>query len=396
MGDPYLPVLPFDRPNILDPAPLFRVLQADQPVARVRTPAGDLAWLVTRYEDVKTLLADDRLARSHPAPDRAARFSSSPFLGGPVGNYDTELADHALMRKLITPAFSARRMAGVKPRVQGLVDGLLDRLERMAPPVDFHEEFSFPLPVLVICELLGVPYEDREQFRVWSDEAANLWDESKALTALKDLAAYLAGVIQEKRRNPGEDAISDLVARDNGGQLSDEAIIRLSIGLLFAGHETTVARIDFGTLLLLSNPDQRQALQRDPELADGAVEEILRVAAPSHGALPRYARADIEIGDVAIRAGDLVVLGMQAANRDPAAFPDPDRFDIQRGENGHVAFGFGHHFCIGASLARVELQTVFGTLFRRFPGLRLAVPIDQLRLRSDLLTGGLTALPVVW
>jgi pentalenolactone synthase len=172
------------------------------------------------------------------------------------------------MRKVITPAFSAKRMARLKPRVQGLVDGLLDRLQGMAPPVDFHEAFSFPLPVLVICELLGVPYEDREQFRVWSDEAANLWDESQALTAITELAAYLAGVIQEKRRNPGEDAISDLVARDNGGQLSDEVIIRLSIGLLFAGHETTVARIDFGTLLLLSNPDQQQALQRDPELAD--------------------------------------------------------------------------------------------------------------------------------
>src|SRR6516164_8831123 len=133
----------------------------------------------------------------HPAPDRAPRFSSSAFLGGPVGNYDTELADHTLMRKVITPAFSAKRMARLKPRVQGLVDGLLDRLQGMAPPVDFHEAFSFPLPVLVICELLGVPYEDREQFRVWSDEAANLWDESQALTAITELAAYLAGVIQE-------------------------------------------------------------------------------------------------------------------------------------------------------------------------------------------------------
>jgi cytochrome P450 len=398
MGDNEdLAALPFDRPDILDIAPLYRRLQAERPVARIRTPAGDPAWLITRYEDVKALFMDDRLARSHPNPDHAPRFSRSAFLGGPVGNYDTEVSDHALMRRLLTPSFSPRRMAALRPRVQLLVDGLLDRLERMTPPVDLHEEFSFQLPVLVICELLGVPYVERDQFRAWSDDAASLWDENKAMTALSALTTYMCALVEKKRESPAEDVISDLIAMLDGGRpLSEIGIIKLAIGLLFAGHETTVARIDFGTLLFLTNPDQRDALLRDPSLVERSVEEILRVAAPGHGALPRYAREDIEVGGVKIRAGDLVVLGMPVANRDPEMFPEPNRFDIHRDENLHIAFGFGHHFCIGASLARVELQTVFGTLFRRLPGLRLAVPIERLELRDDLLTGGLRALPVTW
>jgi pentalenolactone synthase len=173
-------------------------------------------------------------------------------------------------------------------------------------------------------------------------------------------------------------------------------MVTLCAGLLFAGHETTVARIDFGTLLLLTNPDQRQALQRDPSLAASAVEEILRLAAPSGGAIPRYANADIEIGGVTIRSGDLTLIGIDSANRDDRVFAEPERFDITRGQTNHVAFGHGNHFCLGAGLARVELQAVFGTLFQRLPTLELAVPVSQLRLRSHVLTGGLTELPVTW
>src|SRR5262249_15713818 len=260
----------------------------------------------TRYGDVKALLMDDRLARSHPDPEHAARFSRSAILGGPVGNYDTELADHSRMRKLLTPSFSPRRMAALRPHVQALVDGLLDRLVGMTPPVDMHEEFSFPLPVLVICELLGVPYDDRERFRTWTDEAAHLWDESRAMAAVGALGEYMSGLIEHKRRNPGEDLISDLVLALHGdGEVAREGLVKLGIGLLFAGHKTTVGQIDYGLLLLLTNPDQREALQRDPGLAERAVEEILRLSAPGHGALPRYAREDIEVAGVTIAAGDL-------------------------------------------------------------------------------------------
>ncbi|KWX01965.1 cytochrome P450 [Carbonactinospora thermoautotrophica] len=392
-----LPALPFDRPDLLRTAPLFHQLQKTHPITPVRTPAGDVGWLVTRYEDVKTLLADRRLGRSHPDPDQAARFSNSAFLGGPTGNYTTEEEDHARLRRLMTRSFTARRMEMLRPRVQALVDELLDELERQAPPADFHETFSFPLPVLVICELLGVPYEDRQVFRTWADESAEMFDGTRAAAAYQQLAEYMYGLIERKRRHPGEDVISDLVAaRDERGQLSEDEMIQLAVGLLFAGHETTVARIDFGVLLLLTHPEQRAALQADPSLVPRTVEEILRVAAPSQGVIPRYARADIEIGGVTIRAGDLVLLALEPANRDEAVFPEPDRFDVTREQNPHVMFGHGPRFCAGASLARVELQAVFGTLFWRFPTLRLAVPLEELRLRDSLLTGGLEALPVTW
>ncbi|MGH8906995.1 MAG: cytochrome P450 [Egibacteraceae bacterium] len=393
-----LPRLPFEQPDLLDIAPMLRTLQAERPVTRVRTPAGDVAWLVTGYEDVKALLADVRLGRSHPDPERAPRISNAAFLGGPMGDYQTEQADHARMRRLLAPAFSGRRMNALRTHVQDLVEGRLDRLASMTPPADLHEELSFPLPVLVICELLGVPYEDREQFRVWSDGIADMQDRARSMAALGDLLAYMHQLLQRKRRAPGEDVISDLIAaahEDDG--LTDSNVAELAAGLLFAGHETTVARIDYGTVLLVAYPEQREALQDDPSLASRAVEEILRFAAvDGSGGLPRYAHADISIRDVTIEQGDAVLLALSAANRDPAAFADPDRFDLTRHPNPHLALGHGSRFCLGASLARIELQTVFGTLFHRLPTLRLAVPAERLRVRGERITGGLTELPVTW
>lgn len=203
-------------------------------------------------------------------------------------------------------------------------------------------------------------------------------------------------LVTHKRTRPGEDVISDLVAAQQRWHYGDDHIAALAAMLLFAGHETTVSRIDVGTLLLLAHPTQAAALRADPALVGSAVEEILRMAAPASGGLPRYAHADIDIAGVTIRAGDAVLLTASVANRDPAAFPEPDRFDITRDPNPHLAFGHGPRYCIGASLARVELQAVFSALPTRFPTLRLAVPVDQLHLRTDLLTGGLTSLPVTW
>jgi pentalenolactone synthase len=249
--------------------------------------------------------------------------------------------------------------------------------------------------VLVICELLGVPYADRERFRGWSDDIGHLRDRARAEAALQQLRSYMANLIKQKRFAPGQDVISDLLAaRDERGQLSESEIVRYAAGLLFAGHETTVARIDFGTLLLLAHPDQRERLVRNPALVQSATEEVLRLAAPSDTELPRYAQEDIQLEGVTIRAGDAVLLAIAAANRDPRVFRDPDRFDVTRDPNPHLAFGYGGRYCLGASLARLELRAVFGSLFRRLPGLRLAVPIEQLQLRRHLLTGGLEALPV--
>ncbi len=393
-----LPVLPFEQPTPLIVAPLLRTLQAERPITRVRTPAGDGAWLVTRYAEVKALLGDSRLGRSHPDPEHAPRISDSILFGGPMERYETEQADHAQMRALLTPYFSARRMQALRPRVEALVDQLLDELAAQSPPVDLHEALSFPLPVLVICELLGVPYEDREQFRTWSTGMADLHDRDRANAALYRLMAYMGELVARKRAHPEDDVLSGLctVGAAEGGQLPDAHIAFLGAMLLFAGHETTVVRIDVGTLLLLTNPDQRQALLRAPELVTSAVEEILRVSDTGSGGLPRYAHADIAIGGVTIRTGEAVLLNLGAANHDERAFAEPDRFDIGRQPNPHLTFGYGLRFCLGAPLARMELQAVFARLVPRFPTLRLAVPLEQVRVRSDLLTGGLVEVPVTW
>jgi pentalenolactone synthase len=390
-----LPALPFEQPMPLTVAPLLHALQAERPITRVRTPVGDEAWLVTRYDEVKALLGDSRLGRSHPDPEHAPHFSDSILFGGPMEPYETEQVDHAQMRALLTPFFSAKRMHALRPRVEELVDQLLDALAAQTPPVDLHEALSFPLPVLVICELLGVPYEDREQFRAWSTDIADLHDRERARAALYRLIAYMGELVARKRARPEDDVISGLCAAE-GGQLPDAHIAFLAAMLLFAGHETTVVRIDMGTLLLLTNPDQRQSLLRTPELVTSAVEEILRASDTGSGGLPRYAHADIEIGGVRIRAGEAVLLSLGAANHDDRAFAAPDSLDIGRQSNPHLAFGYGPRFCIGAPLARIELRAVFARLIPRFPTLRLAVPIEQVRVRSELLTGGLAELPVTW
>lgn len=378
-------------------------------IERITTSAGDPAWLVTGYEAVKRLFADPRLGRSHPDPDRAARISAASVIGRPTGDPATERADHARMRRMLSRAFSARRMEHLRPRVQAHVETLLGELAARTPPADFHEAFSFPLPALVISELLGIPAEDREAFRRWSEDMADMTDGARANAGSAALGEYVGRIVEQKRlehrsARPGEDVISDLVAAaDERGELSPAEIVRYSITLLFAGHVTTAMVIDKGIALLDTCPEQREALWRDPSLAAKAVEEILRAPFPSPdmaswqaGGTPRYANTDIEIGDVTVRAGDLVLLGRPAANQDERVFTDPHRFDIHRDEQPHLAFGHGPYFCLGAPLARIELQAVFETLPLRLPTLRLAVPAEQLRRRTDLLFGKLTALPVTW
>jgi pentalenolactone synthase len=376
-------------------APLFAQLREQAPVVPVRTPAGDVAWLVTRYAEARALFADPRLGRSHPDPENAPRISGAALLGGPMGNAETEASDAAMLRTLLTPAFSPRRMARLRDHVADLVRDLLDALAEAGPPADLHEALSFPLPVLVICELLGVPYADRESFRGWSRALGDLTDRQASEQALGALVGYMAGLVADKRRSPAEDVLSDLVTA-GGGLLTDDQAAMVGTFVLFAGHETTVARIDIGALLLAAHPDQAAALRRDPGLVPRAVEEILRVAAPAGAGIPRYANADVEVAGVTIRRGDAVLLTANAANRDPAVFAEPDRFRIDREPRQHLTFGHGPHFCIGAGLARLELQEVFTALPARFPDLRPAVPVRELGLRDDLLTGGLVELPVTW
>ncbi|GAA4638546.1 cytochrome P450 [Actinoallomurus vinaceus] len=387
-----LPRLPFERSNVLDISAAYGALRARAPITRVRTRTGDEAWLVTGYEQVRAIFADERFGRSHPDPDNAPRLSNSALTGGPNGDYDTEKDVHDRMRRLLAPAFSARRMRALSGHVQELLDGLLGRMEEQGPPADLHASLSVPLPIQVICELLGVPLADRDHFRALAEEMTDLTDPDRSAAARTAMEEYSHGIVKTKRDHPGEDVYSDLATAD----LPDDEVATIAGGLLFAGHETTVNRIDGGVVLLLHNPEQLEALKRDPALAPAAVEEIMRLGSPNDHGLGRYAREDVEIDGVRIKAGELCVLVTSAANRDETVFVNPERFDIGRETQPHLGFGYAIRYCLGANLARVELRAVFGTLFQRFPDLRLTVPIEELPQRNDRLTGGFSALPVTW
>jgi len=387
------PQLPFEQTGPLQVPPLLRELQAQGTVHRIRTRVGDDAWLVTGYDEVRQLLDDARLGRSHPCPDTAARSNESALFGGPLGNYATEKADHARMRSLLQPHFTPGRMRAFRPRVEVLTAELLDQLAHQDHPADLNTALALPLPILVICELLGVPYEDRVRFRTWTQAAADVLDRTRSEQGLGELFQYGKELVAHKRREPGDNVISRLCATDGVG---DDEIAMLAMALLFAGHETTVVQLGLGALLLLSNPDQWQAVADSPDRIPDAVEEILRAPGKGGGGIPRYARTDIDIGGVTIQAGNLVMLDNGAANHDPAVFPDPDRFDITRRAASHLTFGHGARYCIGAPLARIELQVALAQLVRRFPTMRLAVPAEELTVRSEVLTGGLVSLPVAW
>ncbi|WP_405086686.1 cytochrome P450 [Microbispora sp. NBC_01389] len=390
---PELPRLPFDRPDILDISPYFGELRTSAPIARVRTHTGDEAWLVTGYDEIRQVFGDDRFGRSHPAPETAARLSNNVLLGGPTGDYATERIIHKEMRRLLSPAFSARRMRALSDGVRALVGNLLDGLAEQGPPADLHAGLSLPLPIQVICELLGVPYEDRDRFRAVAEAMTDLTDLARSADAQMELNAYTFEIVKAKRENPGEDVYTDLA----NASLPEEEIAKIAGGLLFAGHETTVNQIDYGVLLFLRNPAERDALLRDPSLLDAAVEEIMRFGAPSEHGLIRYAHADVEVGGVRIREGELVSLAIHAANRDERVYPDPEKFDIRRRDpRPHIGFGHGPHHCLGSGLARIELNAVFGSLFARFPALALAAPYEELEARSGTLTGGIDTLPVTW
>jgi cytochrome P450 len=364
-------------------------------VHRVRTPVGDEAWLVTNYGHVRRLLDDDRLGRSHPQPDTAARTGESALFGGPLGNFETEAADHARMRGLLQPHFSPKHLRALAPRVETLITGLLNELAEQGPPADLHARLALPLPILVICELLGVPYSDREQFRAWAEDAGNVRDRTRSERGLAELFGYGGRLVGRKRAHPGDDVISRLCATDG---VSDEEAATMSMFLLFAGHETTVVQIGLGTSLLLTNRDQWSALLDNPALIPNAVEELLRAAATGGGVggIPRYAHTDFDIDGVTIHAGDLVLLDIESANHDPAVFADPEHTDVARKEATHLTFGYGARYCIGAPLARIELKMVFGQLIPRFPSMHLTVDPATLPTRRDVLAGGLVELPVSW
>jgi pentalenolactone synthase len=378
-------------------------------MCRTTTPAGHDAWIVTDYDTIRELLSDARLGLTHKAPEQAARLSDSVIFGRPQPRTLTDARDHARMRRLLGQRFSARRLAAFEPRIRELVDGLLDELAAAPQPADFHHIVSFPLPALVISDLLGVPFAHREQFRQWSDEAATMHDHTRSVHGCTELEGYITELVRQRLRDPGDDLLSNLLAahRAEPEDFTLEKVIALGMTLLFAGHETTVTAIDTGAVLLATHPGQRAKL-RGADQAPDAVEEILRGSLPRAnyfatprpddigGALPRWANTDLEVGGVLIREGEMVLLGLAHANVDDEFVGDDQGFDVTRQPNRHLTFGHGAHFCAGASLARLELQVVFAAVVRRFPGFSLAVPVEDLEPRTDLLTGGLKSIPVTW
>ncbi|WP_326943615.1 cytochrome P450 [Amycolatopsis sp. NBC_01307] len=397
------PRLPFARANALAIAPDYEALRQQAPVSRVLTPAGDPAWLVTSFEEAKEVFRDKRFGRSHPAPEQASRISHAAIQDGPSGDFDTEEQEHKRMRRMLAPAFSAPRMRALGDRIDELTTRCLDDMRAAhdahpGEPVNLTELLAFPLPVLVICELLGVPFADREHFRNLSERIAVMDGGADAQAAMTEFKAYMTGLADAKRANPQADVISDMVAvQADDPAFTDDDLAWLAAGLLFAGHETTSTRIAMGVLFLLTDTARRDRFVADPDgEVNQTVEEILRMTATSGTGLLRYAHEDVEVAGTRIMRGDAVLISSDAANRDAAAFADPDEFDPGRTPNVHLAFGTGAHVCIGANLARTELRTVFPALFRAFPDMRLAVGLDDIAVRVNRVAGGVDRVPVTW
>lgn len=395
-----LPSYPAPRADPATPAGLaYADRRTTEPVSKVVLPSGHHAWLVTRYDDVRTVLADPRLSRYLFYPGAPCMIKPGDFSTGERSILNLDPPDHTRLRRLAARAFTARRVEDLRGRVGEITGELLDVMGSKAPPVDLLEEFAFPLPTAVICELLGVPFEDRDQFRVWSTTIVTpLQHRPEAVAAaMQECARYMSGLVERKRREPAGDLLTALIeASDEGDRLTEPELVDLMTQMLLAGHETTVSLIGNAVVLLARHPEQLTALRADPALVPAAIEEVLRYESPAEATLLRVATADLTIGDVTIRAGEGVLAHTGSANFDEARFADPVRFDITRRDNPHLGFGHGIHFCFGAPLARLEGQVALAALLDRFPELRLAVPPEEIEWRPPLTVRGPSAVPVTW
>lgn len=390
------PALPTDRRSgcPFDPPAELTAL-SDRPLRRLRYADGHLGWLVTGHAAARAVLSDPRFSSRYellhlPVPVAGVTGELPPAQTGDLTGIDAP--EHTRYRRLLTGKFTVRRMRQLTDRVEQFTTECLDAMEQAGPTADLVAAFAYPVPALMICELLGVPYADRERFQ---SQVATLFDQTADAEAKGAASAalfqYLNELVLAKRAEPTDDLLSDLTAAD----LTDEELAGIGGLLLAAGLDTTANMLALGTFALLSNPDQLTALRADPALAEQAVEELLRhlsVADP----LLRAALEDVEVAGQLIRAGETVTVSVQAANRDPHKFPDPDRLDIHRRATGHLSFGHGVHQCLGQQLARVEMTVALPALFARFPALRLAVPPEEVPLRDRANVYGVISLPVTW
>ncbi|MEV6214600.1 cytochrome P450 [Nocardia sp. NPDC051833] len=393
--------LPLDRDaGPFDPPSEITRLRAARPVSPLIFPDGHEGWLVTGYEAVRRLLADTRFSSRqdlgivhvpYETPGMPVATEPSPQIPGLFVAMDPP--DHTRLRRKLTGAFTVKRMKQLEEHIVEITERQLDEMARLTPPVDLVQAFALPVPSLVICELLGVPYEDRANFQVNSAQFL-VKDQTleEKMAAFGAMNMYLAELVQRKRAEPGDDILSDLARHDD---LSIEELTGIAFLLLLAGHETTANMLALGTFALLEHPEQLALLHADPELVPDAVEELLRYLSVAD-IFYRYATEDIELCGETIPAGSTVVVSLLAANRDPLRFDDPDTLDVHRKARGHTSFGHGIHQCLGQQLARIEMRAGFAGLLRRFPTLALAVPAGEVRLRTDMNIYGVHALPVSW
>jgi cytochrome P450 len=372
---------PFPWPPTAEHPPELNPLR-DQPVCPVTLPSGDAAWLVTRYDDVRAVLSMPQVSRNRERPGaaRMTEENTKIFQGTKV---DRDPPEHTRMRRVIAKAFTATRVERLRPVVEQATEELLTELAARTPPVDLNEGFAYPLTIRVICGLLGVPESGQDVFRAGAAEA---W-------------RYVGELLEAKRERPGDDLYSALLAvRDSDdGRLSDYELHWWCTVLLLAGYETTASQLGGSVPLLLGHPEQLAKLRADPDLVPSAVEELLRCQVVGHSlSMLRYLTDDVEVGGMTLPKGSSVIPLLESANYDDTAFENPYEFDVSRPDNHHLTFSAGPHFCLGAALARLELQVALRALLLRFPTLRLAVPVEELRHKEGPLDLGYEEIPVTW
>ncbi|MFC4587958.1 cytochrome P450 [Sphaerisporangium corydalis] len=388
---------PPETPVPFEPAPVFRELRGRCPVAPVRLPTGDHAWLVTGHADNRALLADVRLSRAAAAAPGAPRARAIPLERDSMTTMDPP--EHTRLRGLVMRAFTARRVERLRPRVEEHVAALLDTMAGAGSTGDVVAGLARPLAITVICELLGVPKEDREGFQEWSETYLAVTGATpEAMREAGDLLkGFLGELVEAKRREPADDLLSALAAAGDDERLSPSELVTLGVTLLVAGYETAANLISGAVFALLRHPEQLALLRSDPAVLPDAVEELLRYTPLAvTGGTIRVAVADVPLGGTVVKAGEAVLPATTSANRDPAVFDRPDELDLTRRPNPHLAFGHGPHHCLGAQLARLELGAALAGLLGRFPDLRLAAPVEEIPWARSKMIRGPQSLPVAW
>lgn len=389
---------PTTRASAFDPPLELAELREQQPVCPLRFSDGHVGWLVTSYEVGRKALMDSRFSVKPPRlPVGEVLASDTPGPGVVIG---LDPPEHTRVRRLQTGYFTERRIAGLRPSLERIVDERLEAMATLGPPVDLLHEFALPIPSLAICDMLGIPHEERLRFEEPHDAAFDSERSNEERdAAYEEFRSFTAEIAERKRTDPGDDLLSELVAT---GELSDEELVGVVEQLVSAGHHTTANQLALATFFLLEDPRRweglREAVAGDPAAIEPAVEELLRyLTLVQFGAFTRTALEDVELGGVVVHAGQSVSVSFAGANRDPAKFENPDRFDPDRGASGHLSFGYGRHMCLGQHLARLELQVGLLGLLRRFPELSLALPADEIRLHDGRnILHGVYALPVTW